>query len=206
MKTSIIIVLLFLSAFAKAQWYEGSVLYIDGSIEKGYIKYFEDARTRDVNLKSVPEEKSKKIKSEHLKEIRFINDKGENITYLRLLPTSHYTNIKNFYMDHHMTWFSLYYRGEFDVVCQESNILNYYIHMQGNDSAIHIHMVSKGWYFRNQFRKHAEQFFQEAAKVIFKYKCSTMSKDIQDKTFLPLTIDELIEYYEKNCATITTCL
>ncbi len=200
MKTSIIIVFLFLSAFAKGQWYEGTLFYKNGTSEKGFIKYFDNARRDEIFFKS-PDGKRKNIDSKKLKEIRFINDQAITITYVRLKPVTPGAPLFDFLTESSYTWFSLYYRGEFDVVTQETGILNQYIHLPGTDSAVRIKIDYHG--SGNRLTLDA---FHKAAIEIFKEKCSEMTRAIEDKKFLPKTIDELIEYYEKNCATVTASL
>jgi hypothetical protein len=200
MKTSIIILCLFLTTVTKAQWYEGTLLYKNGTSEKGFIKYFDNARRDEIYFRS-PDGKRKNIDSKKLKEIQFINDKAITITYIRLKPVTPGAPLIDFLTESSYTWFSVYYRGEFDVVTQETGILNQYIHLPGTDTAVMIKIDYHG--SGNRLTLDA---FHKAAIEIFKDKCSEMTRAIEQKKFLPQSIDELIEYYEKKCATITTCL
>jgi hypothetical protein len=74
-------------------------------------------------------------------------------------------------------------------------MVQYYIHWPENDYAVLTSLVGKGTTFVIGNKK----YIRMTNSLLFKGKCDKMSKALDDRSFDPVSIDDVVDYYEKNC-------
>ena len=96
-------------------------------------------------------------------------------------------------------WLGVLYRGDFDVVGVEvydmGYTMNYLVNWPGEKTASMIFVKGKG----ASVVIGKKAFLKKASRVVFKGRCDAMVEAIEKETFVPEKLEDIIEYYEKNC-------
>lgn len=199
MKHILIIVFLFSHFFAHAELVKGTVVLNNGREKHGYIRYFSKVGQKTIQFRSHEKGQTTKLKSKDLSEIRFEINKDETRIFKNLhlkrenlKGKSHTSKAKS--------WYGVVYRGDFDVVgvltSGSMNATTYYINWPGETTASMIFMDGHS----NTFVVGGKAFLKKASRVIFKGRCDLIVTAIEDETFQPKTIRDIIGFYETNCA------
>jgi hypothetical protein len=208
MKKLIILALLISSVTLRAEWLKGSLTFKDKTVKSGYVKYFEKADAKKVQFKTAPEAKSEAVSSEELTSVEMTLENGKTITMLHLHPATVMGIHASLHIEKGYLWFGTYYHGDFNVLSiyyvsangaymtnGSTSTLQYYINWPGDDYAALTSIVAKGAGIVIGNKK----FIRETNKIIFKGKCEQMLKEFENESFKPKTIEDVIDYYEKNC-------
>lgn len=199
MKHLLIIIFIFSGLFARAEWVKGTIILNNGREKQGYIKYFSKVDKKTIQFRSQEKGKTTSFKSKDLSEVRFEIDKDETRIFKNLhlkrenlKGKSHTSKAKS--------WYGVVYRGDFDVVGVSTsgsmNSTNYYINWPGEKTASLIFVDGH----HNTFVIGGKAFLKKSSRVIFKGKCDLIVTAIEDESFQPKTIKDIIGFYEKNCA------
>lgn len=199
MKHFLIIIFIFSGLFARAEWVKGTIILSNGLEKQGYIKYFSRVDIKTILFRSQEKGKTTSYKSKELSEVRFELSKDETRIFKNL-----YLKRENLKGKSHTakakSWYGVVYRGDFDVLAVNTsgsmNATTYYINWPGEKTASLI--FTDGHY--NTFVIGGKASLKKASRVIFKGRCDLIVTAIEDESFQPKTIKDIIGFYEKNCA------
>ncbi len=200
MKHVLIVIFIFSGFFARAEWVKGTVTLSNGREKAGYIKYFTKVDQKKVKFRSVEKGKTTSLKSKELSEIRF--EVKDDIRIIKNL----YLKRENLKGKSHTSktkcWYGVVYRGDFDVVGISTtgsiNSTDYYINWPGEKTASLIFTDGH----QNTFVIGGKAFLKKASRVIFKGRCDLIVTAIEDESFKPKTILDIVDFYEKNCSPV----
>ena len=198
-----------LSAVAsQAEWLKGNITFKDNTVKSGYVKYFEKADARKIEYKTTLNDKSQSLPSEGIKTVDFQLKDGNHrkFFYMHLAFIRGFTpklKIEKGYL-----WLGSVYEGDFNVLSiyftqangayfmnGTTSTLQYYINWPEDDYATLTSMVSKGVGIVIGNKK----FIRETNKMLFKGKCDKMVDALDNGSFQPKKIEEVVDFYEKNC-------
>ena len=161
-----------------------------------------------MQFKTAPEAKSEAVSSEALTSVEMTLENGKTVTMLHLHPATVMGFNATLHKEKGYLWFGTYYHSDFNVLSiyylssngnymtyGSTSSLQYYINWPGDDYATLTSIVAKGAGIVIGNKK----FIRETNKLIFKGKCDQMIKEFENETFKPKTIEDVIDYYEKNC-------
>jgi len=205
MKKILIVLFLFISTAIQAEWLKGSVTYLNGKVKTGYVKLFTNVETKIIYYKSSPKAKKERIKSTMLREVQMKLKNGNSFHAMYLKTATLVNKTGKMRTSKNKAWLGVYYQGEFNVVGYYSgswSTTDYYINWPGKDVATLASMVGSGLTFVAGKKK----FIRLTSTAIFKGKCDKMIEALDTESFVPVKIEDVIEFYEKNCATVHTQL
>jgi hypothetical protein len=208
MKKLLLFAFILSSVASQAEWLKGNITFKDNNVKSGYVKYFDKADAKKIEYKTTLNDKSEFLPSEGLKMVEFQLKDGGNrkLIYLHLAHITGFTpKLKT---DKECLWFGLIYEGDFNVLsiyCTTSNgaymtngtssTLQYYINWPEEDFATLTSIVAKGMGVVIGNKK----YMKETNKLIFKGKCDKMIEALDNETFKPKKIEDVIDYYKTNC-------
>ena len=208
MKKLVLIVLILSSMTSKAEWLKATLTFKDSTVKTGYVKYFDNAQAGKVSFKPGLGDKSVNIPSEELRIIEMHRDNGKTIKLRYIHPAQLFPFSSEMKIDKKRYWFGSVYEGDFNVLSVNitsangaymsqgsTSTDNYYINWPGEDYAMLSSIVAGGLTIVVGNKK----MMKKTNRLIFRGKCDKMLEEFDNETFNPKKIEEVIEYYEKNC-------
>jgi hypothetical protein len=205
MKKILFVLFLFISTTIHAEWCKGTVTYLNGKVRTGYVKLFTNVETKIIYYKPTLKAKKERIKSTMLREVEMKLQNGNSIHAMYLKTANIVNKTGKLRTSKNKAWLGVYYQGDFNVVGFYSGswrTTDYYINWPGKDVATLASMVAGN----NSFVVGKKKFIRLTSTTIFKGKCDAMIEALENETFVPVKIEDVIEFYEKNCATTRTQL
>lgn len=197
MKYILVIVLLLASVLLKAQWVEGKITFNNGQTKVGYVKNIVDAKAAFIEYKKSLKDKAIQIGSNELFQVQ-LNFPDGNTLVAKYIQTIDLNRGGEFMVSKSKSWLRLVYIGDFDVLSYFTEFTNnsdYYINWPGEDSATMI-------YIKAPKASNAEiiyQLLKKSVAVIFKDKCDYMIESMDEGSFKPLQIEDILHFYTEQC-------
>ncbi len=198
MKHFILLVFIFTSFTAKADWVRGSITYHDGRKSTGYVKDFNSDTAPYVEFKSKMKDSPEKILSSEIEEVEMKIHDGTLI--IKYVFTSKINLAGEYKTSKSGTWLKLLFRGEFDVLGNFSTFINapeYYINWPDDNNATMIYIQEKNGSIITGRR----ELLVESVSNIFVGKCDEMVEAVKNESFIPHSINEIMRFYVESCRT-----
>lgn len=195
MKNLLMIFFVLYSFTAQAEWVRGTVSYFNGEEKTGYIRNLQNEATSFVEYKWKMKDEPIKIPADEIKELTLRLKDGSMI--LRYLYTSTISISGEYKPSKSKVWLQVALRGDFDVLCCFDDTFgeaDYYINWPGQDRATMIYIRKNGAVMENK-----QTLLKKSVSSIFEGRCDIMVEEVNNATFLPLDIMQIIRYYVDNC-------
>lgn len=196
MKHILFIFLLLFGFSANAEWVRGTVTFNDGQTKAGYIRNFSNEDATLIEFKIKEKDDPTKIPSDEIAQLQLRLKEGTLISKY-LFPSSIGIN-GEFKKAKTKIWFRVVFRGDFDVMGSFLELLNesdYFINWPGEDIASRIYIQKHN----GSVATDKETLLRKSVTTIFENKCDAMILAIKEKTFVPLSIKDILKYYVENC-------
>jgi hypothetical protein len=202
MKRLLLFALILSSIAAHAAWVKGSITFKDNTVKTGYVKIFNNF-DKKVEFKATLKDKDESYHSEGIKsvELQFKDGKTRKSFYMHEAFITGFT--PKLRINKFCSWLDSVYEGDFKVLSMYSSsptgtggvvtTLTYYINWPGDNYATVTGIVAFG--HKNDFLN--KKYMRECNMMIF--KCEKMAEAIYEHIFKPNKMQDVIEYYEKNC-------
>ena len=196
MKHILIICLILFGFSCHAEWVRGTILLNDGQLKTGYIRDFtnEDATVIEFKLKTKDDPTS--IMSNDVAQLQMRLKEGTLIAKY-LFPSSIGIN-GEFKKAKNKIWLRVVFRGDFDVMGSYSELLNesdYFVNWPGEDSATRIYIQEHN----GAIATDKATLLKKSVSAIFEMKCDAMVMAVNEKSLVPLSINDILKYYVENC-------
>lgn len=198
MRKFLVFIFVITSVLGKAEWFKGKVVLANGEVKEGYVKDFESIEEPRVVFRETPEAPKQKFKSDDLREVMWINEKGEKVRAMRLKLGEIKNHEGKLKISKEKYWMGVIYDGDFRIVSYKiagggNHMIQHCIQWDNDDYATIC--AIQGLVFARK------KFIRDVGVHVFKGRCDKLVEALTDKTFEPNKIDQIIEFWEKNCST-----
>lgn len=197
MKKLLVIFFALYSFTTQAEWVRGTISFNNGEEKTGYIRNLQNEETSIVEYKWKIKDEPVKIPADDIKELTLRLKDGAMI--LRYLYTSTVCINGEYKPSKSRVWLQVALRGDFDVLCCFEDTfgdVDYYINWPGQDEATMIYIRRNGAVMENK-----QALLKKSVSSIFEGRCDIMVEEVNNSTFIPVDIMQIIRYYVDNCKT-----
>lgn len=196
MKHLLIILLVFGSFIAKAEWIRGTITFHNGEEKTGYIRNFSDENTSEIEYKRKLSDEPVEIASESISQLLMRLKEGTMIA--KYLYTYSVNLAGEYKPSKQKSWLRVVFRGDFDVMSYFTGSFrdsDYFVNWPGDEKATMIYI----WEKNGVLASDKMTLLRLSVASIFMNKCDMMVESVHNGKFLPGDINDVLKYYVDNC-------